>query len=213
MARGSFIVLEGIDGAGTTTQAQMLERALRERGISSVVTREPSDGPIGLVIRNILRGRVRLPDAAGGGQVNQESIALLFAADRLDHVESEVAPALEQGVWVISDRYVHSSVAYQGVLVERGWVEEINRYAVQADLTMFMDVDVDRALERIGSTRVQRDMYETRATLTRIAQSYRAIFAEADENTVTLDANRPIPEVHRDVLMQVSRFLGGDDHE
>lgn len=194
-AKGRFIVLEGLDGAGTTTQAQRLKSWLATRGIQSVITREPSDGPVGMVIRNALRGRIRLPEIAGGGELARETIALLFAADRVDHLGAEILPALDQGIWVISDRYVHSSVAYQGTLIDTEWVAEINRYAVEPDLTIFLEVDVDTALGRIGSDRVQTDIFETRELLERIAAGYAELYGPGLPRTSVLDSTLPLEQV------------------
>jgi len=198
--KGKFIALEGIDGAGTTTLAEMLLKWLESRGIQAVVTREPSDGPIGGLIRNALRGRIRQPETAGGDSLSMETIALLFAADRVDHLESEILPALEQGVWVISDRYVHSSQAYQGTLIDIEWVANINRYAVMPDLTLFLEVEVDTALKRIGTTRVQTDIFETKELLDRIAGGYRKLYSEPSDDVVILDSNQSLDEVRTQLV-------------
>ena len=97
--RGNFIVLEGIDGSGTTTQAKRLKLHLETKGHRVHLTRQPSDGPIGKMIRGLLEKKE-------GVEMNWEMLALLFAADRLRHWQEEVLPLLQQGVFVISDRYV-----------------------------------------------------------------------------------------------------------
>ena len=196
--QGKFIVLEGIDGAGTTTQTGLLLEWLRRQGIAAVTTREPSDGPIGAVIRNALKGRITLPGAAG--PLPAETIALLFAADRVDHLHAEIIPALEKGVWVISDRYVDSSIAYQGTLIDNEWVDTINRYAVTPDLTFFLRVDVDTALARISGTRVSKDLFETRELLTRIAAGYDRLYAGQPDRAVTVDSEQPLQDVHRTMV-------------
>jgi dTMP kinase len=209
VGKGKFVVLEGIDGAGTTTQISRLQRFLEARGIKSVITREPSDGPVGTVIRNALRGRIRLPEAGGGGPLADETIALLFAADRVDHLASEIVPALERGVWVLSDRYVDSSVAYQGTLIDIDWVMKINRYAVRPDLTFFFDVDVDAALGRINASRVQKDIFEKRELLLRVAEGYRKLYEAPTPDVVRLDANLPADKVYEDLTRALAtRLLG-----
>src|SRR5688572_3281376 len=102
---GLFVVLEGIDGAGTTTQAERYAAHVRARGREALVTREPSTGPIGALIRGVLTHALEIPDAR-----RAETMALLFAADRLHHVEHEVVPALEAGMVVLSDRFDLSSL-------------------------------------------------------------------------------------------------------
>jgi dTMP kinase len=128
---GKLVVLEGIDGAGTTTQAARLGERLRGEGVAARVTREPSDGPVGTLVRQVLTGRIIVP---GGRAPGWATMALLFAADRMDHVESEVEPFVAQGGVVVSDRYDASSLAYQSVssgaeskdAVE--WIRSLNRY-------------------------------------------------------------------------------------
>ena len=139
-AAGRFIVLEGIDGSGTTTQAARLAASLRAAGHAVVSTREPSDGPLGVVLRQALTRRlVGLSDQA---------LALLFAADRLDHLASVVEPALAEGKVVVSDRYVLSSLAYQGMRLPLSWVETLNAAARPADLTLYLEVDPRTAARR-----------------------------------------------------------------
>jgi dTMP kinase len=197
---GRFIVLEGIDGAGTTTQAARLQDWLSERGVQSMVTREPSDGPIGNTIRHALRGRLKLPDVAGGGELPKETIALLFAADRIDHIEAEIKPALARGIWVISDRYVQSSIAYQGTLIDLDWVAEINRYAIAPDLTLFLRIGAEVGLQRIDNARLQTDIFETRELLDRIAAGYDAYYAAHPQSAVVLDGTLPLDAVSEAVF-------------
>jgi dTMP kinase len=197
VSKGKFLVLEGIDGAGTTTQAGLLQSWLAGHGIKSIITREPSDGPIGTIIRNALRGRIRLPETAGAGPLAQETIALLFAADRIDHLKSEITPALKRGVWVISDRYVDSSVAYQGTLIDLDWVSVINRYATAPDLTFFLRIDVDTALQRIAGSRVGRELFETRDLLVRVAAGYDTHYQRHPGNLLVLESTQTVETIHR----------------
>lgn len=104
MIDGLFIVLEGVDGAGTTTHTKLLAASLGARGLPVHTTREPSDGPIGVMIRQILTGRLVVPGMNGPRPPTWKTMALLFAADRADHVEAEIEPNLRDGVTVISDR-------------------------------------------------------------------------------------------------------------
>src|SRR4051794_22424187 len=154
MPAGLFIVIEGVDGAGTTTQVAQLTAALRRRGRSARETREPSIGPVGALLRQCLTGRFVTPSPSGPVAPNWQTMALLFAADRLDHIAAEIDPLLEQGVCVISDRYYHSSVAYQALTGagDRGqaiaWIRELNAHARKPDLTIVLDVSAAQAAER-----------------------------------------------------------------
>ncbi|HSS39071.1 MAG TPA: dTMP kinase, partial [Polyangia bacterium] len=140
-----FIVLEGIDGSGTTTQLDRLGRHLSARGRRVHPTREPSQGPLGRLLREILLGGHRLPD---GGAVDGLAMALLFAADRRDHLTREIEPALAAGMDVISDRYVLSSLAYQAQEADRAWVAGLARDLRVPDLTILLDVPVAVAAAR-----------------------------------------------------------------
>jgi len=139
--KGMFICVEGLDGSGKTTQAQILTERLG-KNYRTVLTAEPSRGKTGTYIReSCLYGENRLPTAAE---------ALLFAADRIEHVENEIKPALEQGKVVICDRYIYSSYAYQGSDgLNLGWIKRINSYALKPDYAVFIDVTPERVLERL----------------------------------------------------------------
>lgn len=137
-----FIALEGIDGSGHTTQAHALAQFLETQGRSVFVTAEPSTGPIGKIIRDFLQGRV------GDFKSFQESITLLFAADRLHHYGTEIKPKLDMGIDVICDRYVLSSWVYQGLQVTEDWVRRVNQFAPLPDLTLIIDTPIDAAKKR-----------------------------------------------------------------
>ena len=138
-ARGRFIVIEGIDGAGTTTQARRLGERLREAGRKVHVTAEPSGGAIGALVRQVLSGRLR--GRAPDGPFDAEALALLFAADRLDHARAEIEPALQAGIDVVSDRYTLSSLAYQSLTTgDARWVDQVNARAPAPDVTILLRV-------------------------------------------------------------------------
>ena len=169
--RGRFLVLEGLDGAGTTTQAAILAKGLAAMGRRVHLTSEPSRGPAGRLVRRVLKGAV----AGGGGRpLDQRALALLFAADRLDHVAGEVAPRLAAGVDVVSDRYALSSLAYQSAATgDLGWVEALNREAPAPDLTIFLEVRPAVALRRRFAASAEREIYEVPAFQRRVAAAYR----------------------------------------
>ncbi len=167
---GLFLVLEGIDGAGTTTQARLLKRWLERRGEPVHTTAEPSGGPIGTLLRQALGGRVVGRD---GQRLCPESIALLFAADRFDHLRTEVEPHLRAGTHVLCDRYDHSSLAYQGIENDARWVSNLNAAARRPDLVMFLDVDPAVASRRRAHRGGTPEIYEVDALQVRIAEAYR----------------------------------------
>ncbi len=164
-------MLEGLDGAGTTTQAQLLVRqTLVSLGIEAHATAEPSRGPIGMLIRQILAGRV----VGVREQFDRSALALLFAADRLDHARSEVLPTLRSGKWVVSDRYVLSSLAYQALDLPQSYIAAINTRAPRPDLTLFLDVPADVSLRRKKAQAPHPDLFEDLATQRRVARHYQS---------------------------------------
>ena len=202
---GLFIVLEGIDGAGTTTQANSLGDALRAIGHDVVVTREPSDGSIGKLIRQFLAGRtaddIQAPPPA--------ALALLFAAYRLAHVQNEIRPALEAGKLVLCDRYLLSSLAYQGTENSPDWVAQINQFAVEPHLTLFLEVSAEVAARRRASRGGLAELYEDDEKQKRIAEEYlSAIKRRAPrERIVRLDGSLPQEEVTRLALGAIRKTL------
>jgi dTMP kinase len=202
LAAPPFVVIEGLDGAGTTTQSRLLCERLQSEGQPALVTCEPSPGPIGTLIRQMLSMRVVVPDGDGFRPVRRETLALLFAADRLDHVESIIEPGLAKGRLVISDRYYHSSLVYQGDIDERAdgeemdysWVKALNARARVPDLTIFLEASTDLCMSRL-SNRGQRDIFETREKMARLERRYDEVMSllEADgQEIVRLDAAEPI---------------------
>lgn len=181
--RGKFLVLEGIDGSGTTTQLGRVVEHLRSHGFSAVPTREPSSGPIGRLLREALLGRLDMPDGQG---LDGRTMALLFAADRIDHLQREVEPHLAAGTTVVSDRYLLSSLAYQAEEAQRDWVCSLARGVLKPDLTVLLDLPVDvAAMRRLAAGRpVER--YDADSYLAKVAANYRAL-AKGDSTVIVLD--------------------------
>ena len=179
MIEGHFIAIEGIDGAGTTTQAARLAAALRKRGLPVRTTHEPTDGPIGALIRQVLNGRVVVSGPAGTTSPGWSTLALLFAADRLDHLQAEIIPNLMDGVTVITDRYDASSIAYQGIVsgdaAVSAWIRSINSRARRPDLTIILDVSPETALERRRLRGNVPDLFEEEELQRRLARFYETI--------------------------------------
>ncbi len=174
---GLFVVVEGIDGCGSTTHAKLLAKALKNRGSEVVLTCEPSTGPIGALIRQVLQRRLFVADATGPRNFNWSTMALLFAADRMDHLDSTVAPALRAGSVVVSDRYDLSSLAYQSVTAHNGaesipWIRELNAQVLRPDLTVVIDVPAEIAEERRRNRGGVEEMFEARELQARLATVY-----------------------------------------
>lgn len=165
MARGRFIALEGIDGSGTSSQRSALAQRLEQRGHRVLQTCEPSTRSIGALTR------ARLATAAE--PLDRRALALLFAADRLDHIAGEIEPALAEGQVVITDRYLMSSWAYQSLDCSADWVEAINRYAPWPDLTFLIDVPADVAGRRVAQRKGTEEIFETAPLQRRLEAAYR----------------------------------------
>jgi dTMP kinase len=169
-----LIVLEGLDGAGTTTQARRLVDHLAARGGKAHLTREPSDGPIGQLIRQMLTGGHTIP----GQAIAQSTFGLLFAADRLDHLQREVDVQLAAGATVVSDRWYHSSLAYQGTGADRDWITMLNARARRPDLTIFLQVRPEvAAARRVSAGRIQ-ELFEDMRMQEEVAAGYKATISE-----------------------------------
>jgi dTMP kinase len=193
-SRGVFICIEGLDGSGKTTQAKLLVRVLR-KNYDAVYTAEPSKGKIGKFIKQ----HCLHSDKRNSGVVE----ALLFAADRSEHVENTVLPALKKGQIVVSDRYVYSSLAYQGATgLDLGWIEKINMHAIRPDLAIFLDVEPETVVQRLKPRKSVMENLETQ-------EKVRKVYAEfvGKGELVRVDGNKPKNEVAGDVAAVVEGFL------
>jgi dTMP kinase len=197
---GRFVVLEGIDGAGTTTHVARLAERLRGMRVAVRATREPSDGPFGTVVRQVLTGRVVTP---GGRAPGWSTMALLFAADRMDHVESEIEPFVAEGGVIVSDRYDASSLAYQSIssgadskeAVE--WIRSLNRYVRRPDLTIVLDLSPETAAERRLRRGEAAQLYEQNEVQRALAAFYRDLAKHMPrDRVVVIDADGTVDEVH-----------------
>lgn len=195
--KGKLVSIEGIDGCGKTTHVRLLAEWLRSRGNKVVVTDEPTDGMIGRVLKRALRGELKLPVAAE---------ALLFAADRVQHIAEVIRPALRAGKVVITERYYYSSLAYQSARgLSMMWLEGINRAAIKPNLSILIDVPAEAALQRIRRSR-RLDKFERDLQLQRqVRVNYLRIARLRGLKVV--DGARPVDEVQADIRKIVSTTL------
>ena len=192
--RGVFICIEGLDGCGKTTQAKLLVKKLK-REYNAVYTAEPSRGQIGKLIKK----HCLLASKRGSVQIE----ALLFAADRVEHLDREVLPALLNGQIVVSDRYVYSSYAYQGGAgLDLNWIEIINKHAVKPDLALFIDVDPRTVVQRLKRKKSVMENLETQLRV-------REIYLKYVENGALLkiDGNKSKREVTKEIWQVVKQHL------
>ena len=183
---GKFIVFEGIDGSGKTTQLKLLSEYFSSHNIPHIVTKEPTDGPIGRLARSVVRGAEPL---------SEEALSLLFSADRLEHISNEIRPALEAGKYVLCDRYVFSNIAYQGYQP----VGKPNRLA--PDLTVFIDTNPEECTRRILVNRPAMEIYDGLENAKNIRNNYLKAFQQYKNIPVkVVDGNRPKQEVFVQLL-------------
>jgi dTMP kinase len=208
---GLFVVFEGIDGAGTTTQAARYASFLRSRRRLVHVTGEPSGGPMGSLLRLMLKQRVTLPS-----HQRESTMTLLFAADRLDHLESEICPHLRDGYVVISDRYELSSIIYQSIGIEDeaerkkfvSWIRECNRHAMQPDITIVIDVDPEVAEHRRRIRGGASDLYEEPVLQARLARAYlKAEDLVGGDRLIHVDGNGDVDSVTAAVSKALADYV------
>jgi dTMP kinase len=195
--RGFFICVEGLDGCGKTTQAKILVRKLQRMGYNTVYTAEPSHGKIGRFIKRYYLYR--------GKRVSSIVEALLFAADRYEHVENEIIPALKDGKIVVSDRYMYSSLAYQGAVgLSLDWIRKINEHAVTPNLAIFIDVEPDTVIKRLKPKKSVMENLETQ-------RKVREVYLKFVENgeLVRVNGNKSKNEVAGEIFSIVLNSLKG----
>ena len=210
--KAPFIVIEGTDGSGVSTQAELLEKKLRDTSREVYLTKEPTDGPAGAMIRLALAGRLVKPrNALAVQSFEAHALALLFAADRMDHLYNDIIPKLDIGVIVISDRYYLSSYAYQGIDINNiEWLQAINSQCLRPDLTVFLDVDPAICYKRMQRRRWHVELFEEQQKLEEVRRGYlKAIeyLAKQRENIVVVNGTQPINAVQRDILRAVRKVL------
>lgn len=197
-ARGRFIVFEGIDGSGKSTQVELLAERLRSQDHTVYLTRQPSDRTIGKLLRSILTGKER---------TDERAIAALFLADRIDHitaVEDGLITRLERGETVICDRYYFSSLAYNSLKIPMDWVLTLHQPVfelLRPDLTLFLDLPVEESLRRIRENRADTEHYEKLDTLIQVRENYMTAFRrrEVQENIQVVNAHRTVEEIAADI--------------
>jgi dTMP kinase len=210
--RGRFVVLEGIDGSGTTTQVAKLGDRLRALRVPVRTTREPSDGPIGTMVRQVLTGRIVNP---GGRAPGWATMALLFAADRMDHVEAEIEPFVATGGVMISDRYDASSLAYQSVMSGTGgevaveWIRTLNQHCARPDLTIVLDLPPDEAATRREQRGEAAQLYEQNEVQRALAVFYKELAKHLPKDRIAIiDAAGSIDQVHARVFEAYTKAFG-----
>ena len=200
-----FIAIEGLDGSGGTTQTKLLADWFKANGHTEVITtNEPSTGPVGRFIRDTLNPQHE------ASVIGDAVLPYLFAGDRRDHLDREVIPALQRGAAVITDRYYHSSLAYQSLAVGLPAVAALNETFRAPDITVFLDLDPDESLARIEARGQTLERFEALDRLRSIHEAYDAVLVHCrarGEHIVRIHAGGSIEEVHQMVTAAVQARL------
>ncbi len=210
--KGCFITVEGTDGSGKSTQIELLTRYLKDRGLDVVFTREPGGTAISEKIREIILD-------INNREMTGTTEALLYAAARSQHVEEKIIPAVNAGKIVICDRFVDSSVAYQGAARELGaeMIADINGFAlhgIMPDMTLFFDLPPEKGILRKKNERkLDRLEAEKLDFHKRVYEGYKALCQKFPDRIRAVDADRSVEEVHGDVVCEIDRLLKGKYYE
>jgi len=203
---GKFIVFEGIDGSGKSTQIRMLSKRIQDMKLKVYTTFEPTAGTIGSLIRQMLSGRIK---------TDQRTLAFLFAADRMDHLVNEengIRKKIDKGELVLCDRYYFSSYAYHAQYMDMEWVihaNSLNADILRPDLTVFIDVEPETCLERIKTNRGALEMYEKIDIMKKVRTNYLKAFEQLKdlENIVVVDGNASLDRVGDAVFREVMQTI------
>jgi dTMP kinase len=206
LRKNKFIAFEGIDGSGKSTQIKLLGEKLKQEGHSIYQTFEPTNNPIGKMIRAIFSGMM---------QADHRSIAALFVADRIEHVVNEkdgLLKMLREGFTVLTDRYYFSSYAYHSAYMPMDWVIEANRFSTEMlrpDLTIYIDIEAEISLERITKNRQNIELYESLENLKTVRNNYFEAFKKLQsvEKIAIINGNQTEEKVTQDIWEQVQKCL------
>lgn len=196
---GKFIVFEGLDGSGKTTQAKLLSEKLKDRGEEVWLTFEQTEGVIGRLIQRVLDGEIKL---------NPKAVQFLFIADRLQHLQ-EIEKALARGKTVICDRYFWSTIAYGGSLADWRWWLDLHRYCRRPDLTIYVKVSPGVCLQRINvrqnKEKIER-VFEKEQKLEKVAKIYNKLISEFSDSTVVVDGEQEIRPIADQIEKAYDKF-------
>ena len=203
MKKNLFIALEGIDGSGKSTQAKLLAKAMTDAGHKVYTTFEPTDGMIGSVLRNILKGNIK---------ADHRVIAGLFLADRLDHLlneETGIVKKMRDGYTVITDRYYFSSYAYHGTHMDMDWVIAANKMCadiLKPDMNIFIDVSPEISMQRINAGRESTELFENLESLRNVRAKYMEAFEKLkDAETIfIIDGNQQVDAIAHEIQKRVT---------
>ncbi|MDJ0679702.1 MAG: dTMP kinase [Crocosphaera sp.] len=208
MNKKLFVVFEGIDGSGTSTQSELLKEYFVAQGEKAIISPEPSSGIIGNLIRQALKKRILFTENT---DLFDEQMAYLFASDRHDHLYNDtdgVFKLIKDGFHVISTRYYFSSLAYNSHTQKQfDFVSKLNHKFPNPDLVIYLDLPVEISLARIQG-RSLKEVYETKHKLTKVRENYQTIFSQYPDQLLILDATASKETIHKKISEFIQNFNG-----
>lgn len=197
MQRGKFIVLEGVDGSGKSTQARMLAEELRARGVDCLLTAEHTRVGVGRLIEKTVRGKLDLGAVA---------LQFCFVADRVEHSRTVIEPALKQGRWVVCDRYWGSTVAYgDSNLGRQFWLRVNKRIGIEPDLTFLVKVGVKTAIARMSGRGRGRTVFEKKKKLGQVNKVYDWLAKRFKRSWVKVDGERSRAVINKEMMAEIRK--------
>jgi len=192
---GKFIVFEGLDGSGQSTQAKLLKEFLeKEKKISVILTKEPTNqAPIGVLIRQVLKKEIKVDPLA---------LQLLFCADRAEHLKNVIEPALRNKQWVVSDRYFFSTIAYGSLNLNFNWLIKLNENFLMPDIIFLLKVKPEICLKRIDVNREKREFFEESGKLKKVWNGYQ-LLKKKYSNVKIIDGEKSIKEVFLKIKKEI----------
>ena len=195
--KGKFVVFEGLDGSGLSTQAMMLKEYLLKKGRKTILTKEQTDNFLGGMIKSSLKGHIK---------TSPLTLQLMFIADRSHHLDSEVEPALKEGKIVISDRYLFSTLAFGSLDVDPEFLKFANSKFRKPDLTFIIDCKPETCVGRISRERFHIEMFEEKRKLEKVRENYMSL-KDYFPNVYIIDGNRNKQEVFEDIKKIVDKLI------
>lgn len=196
--RGKFIVIEGLDGSGATTQINFLIDYLNKKGLKTFYTKEPTDNIIGGLIRGALSGVYQLPP---------ESLQLLFSADRGHHIQRVIDPTLRKGLNVVCDRYFWSTVAFGSVNLEREWLLELQKFFRLPDFTIILKVTPKECIKRIKKNRFDFELFEEEKKLRKVWETYNWLAKKYAAKIKIVDGEGPVEVVFARIKKEIDQLF------
>lgn len=194
---GIFIAFEGLDGSGSSTQADLLVKRLSAGGLYAFATKEPTNNLVGGLIRGAL---------TSDWKASPECLQLLFAADRAHHLHREILPSLAKGNIMVTDRYLFSTIAFGSIDLDKKWLLELNSQFILPDLTFFVRVPPKVCIKRIGKSRNEFELFEEEKKLSRVLKAYDELASE-DNGFVVLNGENNIRQIEEEVFIHVKRLI------